>query len=1357
MTLRNNITLFTSLLIICIHSYNLNAQANELPYDWTPGSGGTEFYNQNGSTVENERLYGEDPFGNTSLLWRCGNEPDYHADGGWNTDYFEIDNTKTYRYSVWVKRTGSQDGRTYHGTVNVNNLNGTPHTNPYFWSGDLPTLDNWYLLVGIIHPHTYVGSHSNIGGVYDVVGNKILGANDFKWRSDNTSTRMRSYLYYAVDTNVRQYFYGAKFQEIDNINDAINDLFIEEAPSTSDNLNWVSGISYNFLGHPISKNMSFFDETGNGTQSQSWDILTGKVWNSETRYDSHGRPALQTLSAPIGTSFGYKQDFIRRSNGTTYTNSDFENNPENPQPVGNQNETLGHYYSTLNTNEPYQDITSYPYSRTVYSKLLPGNVKKVVGGNKINNQWLQTYSFTMPAPGQASGVTKTVSRDVHGIEVVIFTDAEGNTIKAARSGNEEEAQPINTVTSTIKENGFVDIHISKGCNGITVNNPTTGNTIEVYDLITESIVPPSQWSNLPSGYYRVAVVNASSFIYNPSQQITVQHQNNYYDFSNNVFDKAGRLLSSTQPNGNLLKSDFEYNSLGQLLETSSPDEGTAKFKYRKDGQIRFSQNSKQELAGEFSYTNYDDLGRPVESGIIENSSFDTLDPDNNTLPAGVRKEQQFTEYDVPDITGFNATFNSGSASPGRYTHTFLAGNVSKTYTKNPDTNTTWYSYDIYGRVRWIVQNIEGLGTKTIDYEYDYATGQVTHVIYQQYEPSELFIHRYTYNEAGQLTKVETSDNGSNYITQADYSYYESGALKRTDLANGLQGIDYVYNLNGQLKSINHPELVASKDPGGDSNDLFGMQLDYYSTDYARSQRVNISTSQNGVDQFNGNIKSMRWNTSGTLPLPKQSTYNYTYNKNNWLSSATYGEYLSGSTASNGSFTPNSNSDYKVDNITYDANGNIETLKRNGYTGGGNNNMDNFIYNYNGINNQLNSISDTNDNSDSNRYNDLKNQLTQADVQSGMVNYVYNSIGQLTTNIKDQITYNYNASGLTTKISGFTNENTGEYATLMLHDYEDAGQEEVALWEFNARGSSASIESRYSVTQDLNYICSYLNDTYGKSLNINAVPNSQAKRYLQTIPDVNHRLELDMIALQSNGIISPFGSGNPDQIPVGYRIRILSKSGAQLAIETVNPTLSWINDPDTGNAGGCSYFYDEYIVMDFVTGRYDDKVYLEITPLSNSTNNVQLYLDNLHLQATTETKVAFFYDDKGKRIKKETYQESNGNITTTTTYYVRDVAGNPMGIYQRISSPVINGLMILKEQPIYGASRIGIHNRETGTDLYQLTDHLGNVRAVIAKQGTNAMAITAKTDYYPFGMAMPNRNIEGNYRYGYQGEYAEKEE
>ena len=37
-----------------------------------------------------------------------------------------------------------------------------------------------------------------------------------------------------------------------------------------------------------------------------------------------------------------------------------------------------------------------------------------------------------------------------------------------------------------------------------------------------------------------------------------------------------------------------------------------------------------------------------------------------------------------------------------------------------------------------------------------------------------------------------------------------------------------------------------------------------------------------------------------------------------------------------------------------------------------------------------------------------------------------------------------------------------------------------------------------------------------------------------------------------------------------------------------------------------------------------------------------------------------------------------------------------------------------------------------------------------KNGGNAVSLTAKTDYYPGGMAMPNRNVVGDYRYNYQG-------
>ena len=966
----------------------------------------------------------------------------------------------------------------------------------------------------------------------------------------------------------------------------------EDTPVPPNDLNWVSSIRYDLEGTTISKNVNYFNSLGKSTQSQSWDITTKKIWNSETRYDYQGRPALQTLSAPIGYSFHYKPNFIQKSNGFPYTIADFESNPLSPTAIGTAQNSLGAYYSASNSTEPYQDITSFPFSRTIYSRLNPGAIKAVVGGNKTdtNNDgligyfdtWLQTYSFSMPAPSQGVGASKTVSRDVHGIEVVVFTDAEGNTSKAARSGDEEGTKPKSTVNSLITDLGFVDVHIPVGCSGVIVYNNTAGHQLKMYNLITEKRVYTS-YNTLPSGFYRFSVETTVGppYEYDASNPIKISHQNNYYDFTTNTYDKAGRLLRSTQPNGTDLVSEFKYNSLGQLLETTSPDEGTAQFKYRKDGQIRFSQNSKQAEANEYSYTKNDSLGRPVESGVLA-GDFSTANPEAADLPAGSRKEQHFTQYDIHDL-GLEAIL--GNAGTYFRKQNFVAGNVSKTWTKNPDTNTTWYSYDVYGRVEWIIQDIEGLGVKTIDYEYDFARGQVTKVAYQKSKPDESFTHRYSYNPAGQLTKVETSTDNDNYTLQATYEYYETGALKRTELADGIQGTDYVYNLNGQLKSINHPALSAAKDPGQDANDLFGMHIDYHTFDYARTQRSNITSAAIGTNQFNGNIKNTRWNTSGSLPTPREHIYSYEYNKNNWLSDAKFSaidyipsvevditsiavtnpgqslhlrasnsiRLLPGFRAKTGSdFTAKikdegiiiPKGDYNVSNITYDANGNIQTLNRNKNTENGSNKMDQLSYNYKTDKpNQLKRVDDavliaTN-------ANDIKDQTTEN-------NYIYNSIGQLIENKDEQLKYEYNASGLVTEV-------------------------------------------------------------------------------------------------QKNG-----------------------------------------------------------------------------TPL-----------------------VRFFYDDRGQRIRKETLIYTD----VLTTYYVRDAAGSVMGIY---TGGVRGNQLSLKEHPIYGLSRLGVHYRQTNTDVYQLTDHLGNVRAVIMKNGENAVSLTSKTDYYPFGMPMPNRNIEGNYRYKFQGQEKDSE-
>ncbi len=253
---------------------------NAVPIDWQLNNTATAFYNRNGAATENTVVNGANPFGTTNLLWECKPDATSNADGGWNTDYFTIDNTKTYRYTVWVKRTGSQAGTTYHGTQNVNNLNGTANSNPYFWAGDLPQLNTWYLMVGIVHPHSYTGGDTGESGVYDLNGNKVIDGTEYKWRPGIDQTRFRNYLYYCTDTNVRQYFWNPLAQAIDGTELSIQDIvnrksaFVTEEKASD----IVTHVSYDALGRQAKEYLPF------ASQSNNANIRTGDVGLATQKY-----------------------------------------------------------------------------------------------------------------------------------------------------------------------------------------------------------------------------------------------------------------------------------------------------------------------------------------------------------------------------------------------------------------------------------------------------------------------------------------------------------------------------------------------------------------------------------------------------------------------------------------------------------------------------------------------------------------------------------------------------------------------------------------------------------------------------------------------------------------------------------------------------------------------------------------------------------------------------------------------------------------------------------------------------------------------------------------------------------------
>jgi hypothetical protein len=222
-----------SLLLIGAFSF---AQNNLIDTStWTVGTGNVTGFIKLGNDAENVRELGTDPYGNQSVLWTA--VPDAtssSADGGFKL-HTNMDHTKTYRFSVWIKKTNSNDGRTYFGTWAGNasdanailNLDSTTNNSGTLWSGDLPSLDTWYLLVGFIHYSGFTGTTSD-GGIYDpATGQKVPGVTDFndlKFYSDAVDISPRARLGYDTNTSNRQYHYGPELYVVNGQEPLISQL-----------------------------------------------------------------------------------------------------------------------------------------------------------------------------------------------------------------------------------------------------------------------------------------------------------------------------------------------------------------------------------------------------------------------------------------------------------------------------------------------------------------------------------------------------------------------------------------------------------------------------------------------------------------------------------------------------------------------------------------------------------------------------------------------------------------------------------------------------------------------------------------------------------------------------------------------------------------------------------------------------------------------------------------------------------------------------------------------------------------------------------------------------------------------------
>ncbi|MFC5284505.1 RHS repeat domain-containing protein [Pedobacter alpinus] len=353
-----------------------------------------------------------------------------------------------------------------------------------------------------------------------------------------------------------------------------------------------------------------------------------------------------------------------------------------------------------------------------------------------------------------------------------------------------------------------------------------------------------------------------------------------------------------------------------------------------------------------------------------------------------------THYDEPN--------NSHGLTAYQQDEFNLRGGVS--WTENANSK-TWYNYDEQGRVTWVIKHIEGLNSKkTIDYTYN-AQGSVSKVDFQKDSPTERFIHEYEYDADGRLKVAYTATVPTQRKEQARYYYYLHGPLKRVELAENLQGIDYTYTAQGWLKAINHPD--TNLDPGKDgtgnifAKDAFGMTLEYFDDDYSRTG-TGISSIPSGTNKayYNGNIVAQSWRSQKPSTVvstfgagvnnPAMFTYEYDDKyqfKNNKYGTPNFGT---------NTFTETLNSN-REHGLIYDANGNIQALNRTNTAGS---TIANFDYHYQSNTNKLSSVENINTN-------------------DTYASYGYDDLGQLTHQTKgtDNVYLSYDVSGKVTAIYG----------------------------------------------------------------------------------------------------------------------------------------------------------------------------------------------------------------------------------------------------------------------------------------------------------------------------------------------------
>jgi RHS repeat-associated protein len=581
-----------------------------------------------------------------------------------------------------------------------------------------------------------------------------------------------------------------------------------------------------------------------------------------------------------------------------------------------------------------------------------------------------------------------------------------------------EASPLNRVLKIGSEGVDWDLPVSASDPDHTVKldyqNNTTGDNVKMYKA-------SAMWS-LTNGLYNITLINGSGTVYYPANQLykTVTKNENWTVGDNNttqefkdknnrtvlrrifdngvahdtyyVFDQFSNLTyiipplvtnTTTQMDG--LCYQYKYDYRNRLVEKKLPGKQWQFIVYDLLNRSvatgpNFSPFSNLTTSG-WLITKYDVFNRTVYTGWQSSTTITTagrklLQDAQNALTTTINETKlssggidgiavyysnqvaptsfkllsvnYYDNYVFPNVPTIPTTVETQPILATNQVKSLQTGSWARTLTLSTatlgETNTVFY--DVKARpIRVYTKNYLG-GYTQIDTKLDFAGVPQYEIKYHKRLVTDTEIKttdNLTYSPQGRLlTHTHQIGTGTvQLLNKNDYNEIGQLITKKvggTDITGvaSLQKIDYSYNIRGWLTGIND---ITNLTQSGAPQDLFAFKINF--------NTVQNETGYTGSPLYNGNVAETYWRTSSDNVIRK---YGYQYDNLNRLKNAIYQKP--------GNVLPVPNSYNEA--LTYDKEGNITSLQRNGNVEGVQPPIaiDNLAYTYDPNSNKLLKVTDT---------------------------------------------------------------------------------------------------------------------------------------------------------------------------------------------------------------------------------------------------------------------------------------------------------------------------------------------------------------------------------------------------------------